>query len=105
MELTKEVKNLTDSLTESKKISTHLQEQLVLDTDNLKRKLLEEKKILKSEYDSKLKNVTESKDEEIKQLVVQSKSKRTNEETTTTRTTQAPHDDKTMIKKNRKIKK
>jgi len=44
MELTKEVKNLTDSLTESKKISTHLQEQLVLDTDNLKRKLLEEKK-------------------------------------------------------------
>jgi len=49
--------------------------------------------------------VTESKDEEIKQLVVQSKSKRTNEETTTTRTTQAPHDDKTMIKKIEKLKK
>jgi len=48
--------------------------------------------------------VTESKDEEIKQLVVQSKSKRTNEETTTTRTTQAPHDDKTMIKKIEKLK-
>jgi len=47
--------------------------------------------------------VTESKDEEIKQLVVQSKSKRTNEETTTTRTTQAPHDDKTMIKKKEKL--